>query len=438
MPQYLSADEAAALLRPHDALGLGLGPANPPALLEALGRRRDWESLTIGGALLLGLYDVLTHPAVEFRSGFFGPVERAYAQMGHRIELVPGGFRQFGPILDRLHPRMVAVAARVDADAGVVNLSLHHGATYEAIVAAGRDPQRLLVVEANDQLPWTASYGPEFTNEFPLDLVDVVIEASAPPFTLEEEEPSDDDLAVAEEAVRHIASGATLQTGIGTIPSVVATRLAEGAGEGYGIHSEMFTDGLRRLHAAGKVTNAHKGIFEGRSITTFALGSAALYEFLDHNDEVAFLPVSTVNDSSVIARNRHFVSINGAISVDLYGQIVAEAIDGRQISGVGGHEDFVAGAEFDVEDTSLICMTSTAMVRGERRSRIVARHPKGTIVSTPRQHTGLVVTEFGTADLRGLTVAERARCLSEVAHPEHRTALRSEARSFGRPPVATS
>ena len=180
------------------------------------------------------------------------------------------------------------------------------------------------------------------------------------------------------------------------------------------------------------MTNAHKGLFDGVSVATFALGSADLYTWLDGNTDVAFLPVSVVNDPTVIARNRKLVSINGALSVDLYGQVVADSIDGRQISGVGGHEDFVAGAELRVEDHSLICLRSTASVNGEVRSRIVPTLPAGSVVSTPRHHTGMVVTEHGVADLSGLTVRERACALAAIAPPEFRGELQSVASTLGR------
>ena len=130
--------------------------------------------------------------------------------------------------------------------------------------------------------------------------------------------------------------------------------------------------------------------------------------------------MQVVNDPTVIAGNRSFVSINGALSVDLYGQVVADNIDGKQISGVGGHEDFVAGAELRIDDHSLICLRSTAVANGERRSRIVSLLPEGSVVSTPRHHTGVVITEYGAADLSGLTVRERAVALAEIAHPDFR------------------
>src|ERR1700685_2979077 len=134
--------DAAALVRTRDTIGFGLGPGNPDAFLTALGERDDWEDLVFGGALLLGYYTVLTKPGVSYRSGFFGPADRILLAEGPRIDLVPGGFRQFAPILSRFAPRiMTAQAAPADAD-GRVNLSLHLGATRDELIAAGRDPAR--------------------------------------------------------------------------------------------------------------------------------------------------------------------------------------------------------------------------------------------------------------------------------------------------------
>ena len=431
-PRTMSAVDAAALLHPTDSIGLGLGPANPPAFLDGLGTRDDWEALTIGGAHLLSLPQVLLHPNVEYRCGFFGPAERLLRSQGARIELVPGGFRQFTPILRRLAPRVMAVQATPPGPDGTVNLSLHLGATYGELLAAGRDPERLLVVEINPDLPRTASYGPEYTNTIPLELIDVLVPSEGPPFTLTPAAPDEMDRAIAGHALEFIPEGATLQIGIGAVPDAVAEILATGPGEGYGVHSEMFGDGLMALQRSGKVTNANKGQFAGRSVTTFALGSGELNAWLDGNEEVAFLPVDVVNDPDIIGGNHAFVSINGAISVDLYGQVVADSIEGRQISGVGGHEDFVAGAELSLDDCSLICLRSTALVGEEARSRIVGVLPAGSVVSTPRHHTAVVVTEYGAADLRGATVTERARRLAAIAHPDARAELEELAERLGR------
>jgi acyl-CoA hydrolase len=419
-PRRMTPEEAVGLLGPRDSVGFGLGPGIPPGFLRALGTRADWEDLVLGGALLLGVPEVLRHPAVSYRSGFYGPVEQLLVAEGRRVEHVPGGFRLFGPILAQFRPRVMAVQGAPDAD-GQVNLSLHVGATASELAAAGRDPERLLVVELNPRLPRTAGLrragaswppgwppvadaGGSDTNLLPLELADVVVEVDDPPFVLPEAEPSATDRAIAELAQRFVPDGATLQTGIGGVPGSVAAALAEGPGGDYGVHSEMFSDGLRRLHEAGKVTNRRKGVFEGASVTTFALGSAELLAWLEGNEEVAFLPVEAVNDPDLIGRNHAMVSLNGALMVDLYGQVVADHLPGRQVSGVGGHEDFVAGPELSKGGRSLVCLPSTVSVQGERRSRIVAQLPPWAVVSTPRHHLDVVITEHGAAEVRGLTV----------------------------------
>ena len=432
MTMRCTPEEAAALVRPRDTIGLGLGPANPDAFLSALGERDDWEDLVVGGALLLGYYRVLTKPGVSYRSGFFGPAERMLLAEGHDIQLVPGGFRQFAPILARLAPRIMAVqAAPTDAE-GRVNLSLHFGATRDELIRAGEDPDRLLVVEVNPHLPRTCSLPPGFDNTLPVELIDVLVEAHGEPFVLDDSLPTEQDDAIAGHALRFVTEGSTLQTGIGAVPNMVATKLAQGAGGSYGVHSEMFTTGLMRLHQAGKVSNDAKGVFDGVSVTTFALGTAELYRWLDANAEVAFLPVDVVNDPTVIGHNHNLVSINGALCLDLYGQVVADSVDGKQISGVGGHEDFVAGADLHLDTHSLICLASTATVGGVMRSRILPVLPAAAIVSTPRHHTGVVVTEYGAAELTGLTVRERARALADIAHPDFRAELHAVAENLGR------
>ncbi len=376
---------------------------------------------------------MFTKPGVSYRCGFFGPAERVLQSMGHRVELVPGGFRQFAPILARFAPRVMVVQAAPDDGSGAVNLSLHIGATRPELLRAGRDPDRLLIVEVNTNLPRTASLPPEFDNTIPLDVVDVVVETDGTPFALPDSVPDDIDAAIAGTCPGLRAGGVhACRPGIGAIPNVVATELARGPLGGFGVHSEMFTTGLMRLHQAGKVTNDAKGVFDGVSVTTFALGSSELYEWLDGNREVAFIPVETVNDPTVISQNANLVSINGALSVDLYGQVVADSIEGRQISGVGGHEDFVAGAELHLDAHSLICLRSTVQRNGALVSRIAGLLPEGSVVSTPRHHTGVVITEYGAADLAGLTVGERAHALAEIAHPDFRAELHDVAAGLGR------
>jgi acyl-CoA hydrolase len=186
-----------------------------------------------------------------------------------------------------------------------------------------------------------------------------------------------------------------------------------------------------RLQQAGKVSN-RKGHHDGYSVATFALGSRALYDWLDGGGEVCFLPVEVVNAPGEIARNRLMRSINGALAVDLYGQVAADVIGGGQHSGIGGHEDFIAGAGLAAGGRSLVCLPSTTRLGGSVVSRLHARLDDGMLVTTPRHQLDVVVTEFGAADLLGLTVEERARALIGVAHPDFRDGLREAWERRGR------
>lgn len=193
----------------------------------------------------------------------------------------------------------------------------------------------------------------------------------------------------------------------------------------------MSTTGLMHLHRAGKVTNRHKGVYEGFSVWHVRCGDPRAVRLARRNDDVRFLPVEQVNRPEVIAANGHTVTINGAIVVDLFGQVAADAVGSRQYSGIGGHEDFVAGASLGLDDRSLVCLPSTATVNGSLRSRIVSEPDAGTLVTTPRHHVDVVVTEYGAAELLGKTVHERALALADIAHPDFRERLRVAATRLG-------
>lgn len=423
MPEELTAEEAAARLHPADTLGIPLGPGQPPAFLRALGERTDWTALCVYGALLTVGTELFSRPGVRYLSGFFGPLERALRDADAGVEFMPADFRRFAPLLERQSPRvMTTVATPPDAD-GWCSLSLHAGGTVAELRRAGADPDRVLVVEVSDAYPRTAGLGERYRHALHVDEIDVLVASTDAPLALLSPPPTDTDTAIARNAVAYIDSGATLQTGIGSIPSQIAALLADGDHGDFGLHSEMFTDGCLRLHRAGKVTNARKGQFDGVSVTTFALGSADLYAWLDDNDDVAFLPVDVVNAPEVIAANANMVSINGALAVDVYGQVVADTISGDQFSGIGGAEDFVAGVGLELSDRSLICLPSTYDDGGVARSRIVPRFDAGSVITTPRHHVDVIVTEYGAAELEGLTVRERGEALAAIAHPQFRDAL---------------
>lgn len=415
--------EAAAALRPIDDLAVAIGPGQPASFLEALGKRDDWSELSVFGGLLCDFFPMFTKPGVKLLSAFFGPVERALRSAGHDVSFIPGDFRRFALFAERRAARVVATAATPPDAEGWMSLSLHAGATVAEILRCGRDPNRLLVVEVNAQLPRTLGAPPEHRHAVHVDDVDLLIEGDRAPIVLEDSEPNEIERAIANHVREFVPDGATLQTGIGGIPGAVARQLAEGPGGNYGIHSEMFTNGLMRLHAAGKVTNAEKGIYPGYSVTTFAMGSRELYDWLDGQEAVRFLPVEQVNNPSIIGANRNMRSINGALMLDLMGQVVADTIDGKQHSGIGGHEDFTSGASLEGDDRSLLCLPSTVTVAGRTLSRLVPMFAAGTVVTTPRHQVDIVVTEYGAAEVAGLTVRERARALASIAHPDFRDAL---------------
>jgi acyl-CoA hydrolase len=189
----------------------------------------------------------------------------------------------------------------------------------------------------------------------------------------------------------------------------------------------MFTDGCMKLHRAGKISNARKGQYDGVSVTTFAFGSKDLYAWLNENRDVAFLPVDIVNSPEVIGANDDMISINGALAIDIAGQVVADTINGKQFSGIGGAEDFVAGAGLELADRSLICLPSTFEKDDELQSRIVPSFSAGAVITTPRHQVDVIVTEYGIAELEGRTVRQRGEALAAIAHPQFRDELKAAA-----------
>ena len=415
-------------IRPTDTLALPLGPGVPGGFVHALGNDTPVDrfvDLRVFGALLPDLYALFTRPTVHLKSGFFGPAERFLRDTGADVDFVPADFRRFETVLHRLKPRVIALAGAMPVD-GRVSLSLHAGAFTDAIADAIADPDRVVIVECSPHFPRTKGLG-TYEHSISVSDIDHLVFSERTPLNLADVAPNDAETAIADIAVSFIHDGCTIQTGIGGIPTQVAARLAEGSGGDYGIHSEMFTTGLMRLHLAGKVTNRKGTEFDGFSVTTFAAGEPELYRWLDGNPDVRFLPVGIVNSPEVIARNRNMVSINGAMAVDLSGQVIADSIAGKQFSGIGGHEDFVSGPGLSDNGRSLVCLPSTSIVDGKMVSRIMGRLPEGTVVTTPRHQVDVVITEYGAAEIAGLSISERARALALISHPNFRDELLSTA-----------
>ena len=422
LARELSVSDAAALIAPHDTVLCGFVSGQPQGILEALGARTDLEDVELSTGLLAAPYALLQHPKIRVRSGFFGPIERMARAAGTRIDFIPGDFHGLERLALTSKPRVVlAVTTPPDAD-GWLSFGTHAGATYRPFIEAARDPARLAIAEVNPRMPRIDGLPEHGRNRVHLSEIDAWTTHEAPLLELPDLAASPEEVEIARHVTALIAPGSTLQFGIGAVPDEIATRLASGPLGDFGVHTEMVSDGVMRLHQAGKVTN-DKGLYDGASVATFAFGSGALYRWLDGNPDVRMLPVSATNDPALLRRLRAFVSVNACLAIDLFGQVVADYIGGRQYSGIGGAESFVMGAAEAPGGKSILCLKSTVTVGGTRRSTIVPTLPPGTLVTTPRHHVQWVVTEHGAVDLAGRSDLERARALAGIAHPDFRDEL---------------
>ncbi len=415
--------EAVDLIKVADTLAAPIATGQPAAFLSGLAQRSDYQNLTIFTGLLIEPYAVLQQPGVRLISGFYGPIDRMLKSMGANVEYLPADFLGWERYAHLACPRVVVSALAPMDEHGYLNFGLHAGASFNAFLEAARDPNRLAIGEVNAAMPHVLGLGRYGGNRIHVSEIDCIIESDRNVFELPEQPVTDEDKAIAQHVEHLIDNGATLQIGIGGVPNIVAQLLAAGKKGDFGIHTEMMVDGIMHLHQAGKVSN-HKGVYDGFSVATFGAGSQALYQWMNRNPEVRMLPVAQVNDPAIIRLNRRMVSINGALSVDLSGQVMADTVGRRQYSGVGGHELFVIGAHDSEGGKSIICLHSTAQVGGKTVSTIAKALPSGTPVSTPRHHVQYVVTEYGAANLGMLTDVQRVQALAEIAHPDFRAELR--------------
>jgi acyl-CoA hydrolase len=228
-----------------------------------------------------------------------------------------------------------------------------------------------------------------------------------------------------------IADGACLQIGVGGMPNAVCTLLRDAGVRDLGIHTEMLVDGMIDLVEAGLITGARKTIDPYQIVFTFAAGSRRQYAFIDRNPGAQSRPVDYTNLPQNIMRNDRVVSINNTTEIDLQGQAASESAGHRHLTGTGGQLQFVRGAYASRGGKSFICLSSTYDKGGTRKSRIVSTLTPGNVVTTPRTDVMYVVTEHGIVNLKGKSVAERARALISLAHPDFRESLEREAREKG-------
>jgi acyl-CoA hydrolase len=284
---------------------------------------------------------------------------------------------------------------------------------------------RTLIVETCPGMPYV--YGGE--ESVHAGDVDYVIEGTDERVPEVANAPATDvDRKVAALIAPEIEDGACLQIGIGGMPNAVCALLKDAGVRDLGIHTEMLVDGMIDLYEAGLVTGARKTINRFQIVFTFALGSRKQYNFIHRNPRVQSHPVDYTNLPQNITRNDAVVSINSTTQIDLQGQAASESAGTRHLTGTGGQLQFVRGAYASKGGKSFMCLSSTYEKRGRPESRIVSTLTPGNIVTTPRVDVMYVVTEYGMVNLKGKSVAERARALISIAHPDFREQLERDAR----------
>lgn len=332
------------------------------------------------------------------------------------VDLVPCHFSEVPMLLARLSRPLVIAACSPPDRHGYVSLGTN--ADYVAPFI-GRAP---FFVEANPRMPRT--FG---RNGLHLSQVAGWCETERPLVEVPPAVPDEIDTRIASFVAERIPNGACIQAGIGSIPNGVLASLHDH--RELGVHTELLSDGVIDLVERGVVTGVRKARRPGKVVTTFALGTNRLYDFLDGNPAVELLPVDWVNDPRVIAQQHDMVSINATTEVDFLGQAASETIAGRYWSGSGGQADFARGAMYAPNGQGFLVLRSTAA--SGTISRIVPRLRAGSAVTTLKNTVDKVVTEFGVAELRGRTVRERTRALIAIAHPAFRDDLEREANEMG-------
>jgi itaconate CoA-transferase len=425
-----SAADAVADVPSGTKLAMGMAVAEPPALLNALAKRAEagsvgglqvyyFESMkTAGQSILRYELNDRIQPYCMFVTG----VERALIERGMEdggrkvVSYIPNNFHQAVRLLtEEIHiDTFVTTVSPMDAHG---YFSFGTGNDYSTKVA--RSAKRL-IVEVNRNMPRVMGEGAALH----VSEVHAVVENDVPLLELPVGEPNAEDLTIAKTIAGMVPDGACLQMGVGGLPNAVCGALADH--EDLGIHSEVLCPGMVDLINAGVVTNRRKATDIGKSVFTFAMGQKSMYDFLDDNPAIESRPVDYVNDPRTISRNDNVISVNATIQIDLTGACNSEHMLGHQYSASGGQLDFVRGAYASRGGKSFIAARSTA-AKG-KVSKIVARLDGPD--TTPRIDTHWIVTEFGAANMKGMSSTERAKALIGLAHPEFRDGLMASAKEL--------
>ncbi|NCP39658.1 MAG: acetyl-CoA hydrolase/transferase family protein [Rhodoferax sp.] len=418
----MSASDAMRLVRDGDTIIVPTGVGEPPTLLTALSeQRRDFQDVKVAQILAVrkfGYIDPETVQHVRHVALFYGAATRAGGQAGW-IDFIPNYFSEIPSLIGRGQmPADVVFSMASPMDAhGYFSLSLGADYTMAAVAKA-----RAVVLEVNPNVPF--AYGNCHVH---ISQVAGLVESSDPVLEVGLPKIGPVQEAIGKYVADLIDDGSTLQIGYGGIPDAVVMQLTYK--HDLGIHTEMIGDGILTLLASGAVTNRRKNYLPGKMVATFALGSAKLYQFMDHNPALEIHPVEFTNTPTLAGQNDKLMSINATLQIDLLGQCGSESLGHLPYSGTGGQADFVRAANLSNGGKSFIVLPSTA--KGDTISRIVPVLSPGTHVSTSKNDVNYVVSEFGVAQLRGKSAKQRARELIGIAHPNFRTELTEAAKRMG-------
>ncbi|OAA31817.1 acetyl-CoA hydrolase [Kosmotoga arenicorallina S304] len=418
--KLLSLDSALNLIKTNQKIVVSMVSMEPKGLLDNLHKISDRvKNVSVTSCLNMREYpffmDSQYNGTFINESWFYSAPVRKAAESGYKtVSYIPNNLHNAGTdrIVSNKPDIFWGVASPMDKN-GYMTLSLSN--VYERDMVENAD---IVVLEVNEKAPKTHGETQVHISE-----VDHVIENNFDIPELPVVEPSETEKHIARHISALIEDGSTLQIGIGGIPNAVAKLLEDK--RDLGIHTEMFTESMIELFEKGIITNRRKTLWPGKFICTFALGTKKMYEFVEDNPGIFVLRGKYVNDPYIIAQNEKMVSINTAITVDLTGQVCSEAIGTRHYSGTGGQLDTHRGATMSKGGKGIIALRSTA--KHGTISTIVPLLPPGSPVTVPRQDIDYVVTEYGIAHLRGLSVKQRVEALVNIAHPDFRNQLKKEA-----------
>ena len=420
---YITADEAVMMVRSGDHIHWSCVSGAPEHLIEALVRRADRESGE-------RLHDVnISHFYTEGYSDYTLPKYKGVFQLnsffvgGNVREATQSGRADYIPCSLSETPRMIATGAvccdvvflmvSEPDEEGYVSLGTSVDYMPEAISRA-----RVVVAQVNRYVPYT--YG---DSRIHISKITAFVRFDKP---LNEAAPAtltDTDIAIGKHCAALIPDGATLQIGIGNIPTAVLSQLFDH--KNLGVHSEMFSDSVIPLVEKGVINGRSKQTDPGKLTAMFLKGSQKLYDFVDHNPDVLMKDVGYTNNPAVIASNPKVVALNSAIQIDITGQVCSDSMGTKIFSGSGGQLDFILGATYSDGGVPIIAMPS---ITGKGISKIVPTLTVGAGVVTPRTLVQWVVTEQGAVNLYGLSLRQRAEALISIAHPTVRENLERKLR----------